>query len=219
MVNYTQHAVLFVDDDAQVRKSFQLAFEDDVEVVTSSTAQSALRVLRRNQKIAVVIADERMPEQSGIPFLLKVREERPDVVRMLLSEQADPGVLQAAINQVEVLRHIAKPWNADELRSWLRHGVELAVSRRPPVDFDDARGLISANIRRLRHQQRLKQDDLARKAGLDARTLGYLEQADGNPALSTLVAVAAALGTDVTALLTRAEPPTGKRVRHSREGG
>jgi DNA-binding NtrC family response regulator len=215
-VDHSRHAVLFVDADAQVRKTFQASFEDQLEVLTSSTAQSALKVLRRNQRVAVVVADEHTPELSGIGLLMRARQERPDVARMLLTQEADARILQEAINQAEVMRYVTKPWNADELLTWLRRGIELAVSRRPPVDLEDARGLISANIRRLRHEQRIKQEDLARLAGLDARTLGYLEQADGNPALSTLVAVASALGTDVRSLLTRAEPPSGKRVRHSR---
>ena len=58
-----------------------------------------------------------MPEMDGAVFLAKVRQTWPDTVRLLLTGHADMAQTVSAINQGEIYRFIAKPWNDQELIS------------------------------------------------------------------------------------------------------
>ena len=49
-------------------------------------------------EVGVVIADQRMPGMAGTELLARVAEEKPDVVRIVLTAYADVGSLLDAIN-------------------------------------------------------------------------------------------------------------------------
>src|SRR5262245_19551606 len=72
---------------------------------------------------AVIVSDQRMPGMSGIEFLQKAKERRPDAVGILLTAYADLGVLIDAVNSGAVERYIQKPWDSKELTVVLRQGI------------------------------------------------------------------------------------------------
>jgi len=61
---------------------------------------------------------------SGTEFLQKVKECSPDTIRVMLSGYAEPEAILASINQGEVFRFIAKPWNDDDLKTTIRQCLE-----------------------------------------------------------------------------------------------
>lgn len=65
---------------------------------------------------------------------------------------------------------------------------------------------IAARVRAGRAQNRWTLDELAARSGVSRRLLVGIEQADANPSLSTLLKLAAALGTSLSALLEE-QPP------------
>src|SRR5262245_42400159 len=72
---------------------------------------------------AVIVSDQRMPGMSGIEFLQKAKDRRPDVVGILLTAYADLGVLIDAVNSGAVERYVQKPWDSKELTVILRQGI------------------------------------------------------------------------------------------------
>ena len=110
-------SVLFVDDEPLARKYFAQSIEPYCEVFVAASAAEALDVMRnRGEEIGLVIADERMPGESGIQFLASIRQRWPNVRRMLTTAYADIEKLAAAINLAEIHRYIAKPWSVVDLR-------------------------------------------------------------------------------------------------------
>ena len=69
---------------------------------------------------------------------------------------------------------------------------------------------LARNLASLRHTRALTQDALARHAGLPRSTIANLESGEGNPSLSVLVKVAAALAVSIDELL--ASPRAHVRV-------
>jgi transcriptional regulator with XRE-family HTH domain len=67
---------------------------------------------------------------------------------------------------------------------------------------------LAANLRRLRAVRRWTQAELAERAGLPRATCAGLEQADTNPSLASVLAVAAALGVGLDELV---RPDAGRR--------
>src|SRR6185369_11818833 len=72
-----------------------------------------------------------------------------------------------------------------------------------PPDQPDARTAahLARNLVSLRHTRSLTQDMLARHAAVPRSTIANLESGEGNPSLSVLVKVAAALGVPIDELL------------------
>ena len=67
-------------------------------------------------EIAVVVADQRMPEMEGIQFLEKVKERWPDTIRIIMTAHLDFDVMVNAVNKANVYRVILKPWDETEIK-------------------------------------------------------------------------------------------------------
>ena len=119
------YRILLVDDEPNVLSALKrvistIPAEDlDCEPAQIELFTSVHAALERIDGVSVdlVISDYRMPEMSGVDFLLKVVERQPDVARLILSGYADFEGLMDAINKVQVFRFISKPWHDFELKS------------------------------------------------------------------------------------------------------
>jgi response regulator RpfG family c-di-GMP phosphodiesterase len=124
--------VLVVDDEGEILYSLRGLLRKEYDFYTAQSGYEGLRALER-APVQVVVADQRMPEMSGVDFLAQVRARYPDTTRLLLTGYADLPAVIAAINHGHVFRYITKPWDPDGLRLVLREACEqhaLAVGRR-----------------------------------------------------------------------------------------
>jgi transcriptional regulator with XRE-family HTH domain len=67
----------------------------------------------------------------------------------------------------------------------------------------DLKEVMAVNLRRIRHDKNMTQEDLAHRAGLSARYIGAIERADKSASVTVLGRIASALGVDATALIER----------------
>ena len=118
-----RHGLLLVDDEKEILRSLTLTFEDDYEIFTASSGAEALTLLGR-EDIALVIADQRMPEMTGVEFLVEVRNINPQIIRIILTGYTDNNALVQAINQGQIYQYITKPWDRQELRIIVNRALE-----------------------------------------------------------------------------------------------
>jgi two-component system, NtrC family, sensor kinase len=116
--------VLFVDDEPENLFVFEAACAERFAVLTASSARTALELMRTHE-VAVLIADQRMPEMTGLELLERIEAEHPQTVRMLVTAYADLKTAIDAINRGRVRRYLRKPWDAEELAVTLAEGVEF----------------------------------------------------------------------------------------------
>jgi CheY-like chemotaxis protein len=116
--------ILVVDDEEAILETMTFTFEDDYEVLTSSSARDALALLEREGPVAVVISDQRMPEMTGVEFLARVFAMHPTTVRIILTGFADMDAIIRAINDGHVYAYITKPWEPDQLKQVVRRAVD-----------------------------------------------------------------------------------------------
>lgn len=116
--------ILVVDDEEAILETMAFTFEDDYEVVTSSSPSDGLAKLDAYAPVAVVISDQRMPEMTGVEFLARVYERYPSTVRMILTGFADMDATIRAINDGHVYAYVTKPWEPDQLKQVVRRAVE-----------------------------------------------------------------------------------------------
>jgi response regulator RpfG family c-di-GMP phosphodiesterase len=121
--------LLIVDDEPQVCDTLRRVLRrDGFHVLTANSAADALATLENNA-VDVIISDQRMPRESGVSLLGKVRERWPDVIRFLLSGAADADEVDRAVADGTVQLFLSKPVPGSELR---RHLVAALGSRSAP---------------------------------------------------------------------------------------
>lgn len=117
--------ILCVDHETGVLRALQRLFLDsDYEIITASSGEEGISVLKTTEDIRVVIADYRMPGMNGIDFLQQVYALRPDTVRIVLSGYADTAAIVEAINEGQIYKFIPKPWNDDELKVTIANALD-----------------------------------------------------------------------------------------------
>jgi CheY-like chemotaxis protein len=116
--------ILVVDDEEAILETMAFTFEDDYEVVTSSSPRDGLAQLDRHAPVAVVISDQRMPEMTGVEFLAEVYQRHPNTVRIILTGFADMDAIIGAINDGHVYAYVTKPWEPDQLKQVVRRAVD-----------------------------------------------------------------------------------------------
>lgn len=111
--------LLTVDDDADVLRAIERDLRShygaDYRVISSESPQGALDLLKglkvRNDGVALLLADQRMPRMDGVGFLQAAREIYPDAKRALLTAYADTNAAISAINQANIDYFFMKPWD------------------------------------------------------------------------------------------------------------
>ncbi|MFC4589470.1 FAD-dependent oxidoreductase [Sphaerisporangium corydalis] len=116
--------ILTVDDDPQVlravRRDLRTAYSGRYRVLGASSGKEALDILDalddRGDEPALFMADQRMPEMTGVEFLLEAGARFPDARRVLLTAYADTDAAITAINRVRLHHYLMKPWDPPEER-------------------------------------------------------------------------------------------------------
>ena len=116
--------VLFVDDDAKILSSFRRILAGTFELETALGPKEALNLIAGKRTFAVVVSDLKMPDMDGIELLEKIRQAKPDTVRIMLTGFADLDAAMNAVNRGHVFRFLSKPCDPDTLLATVEAGVE-----------------------------------------------------------------------------------------------
>lgn len=111
--------LLSVDDDSDVLRAIERDLRShygaEYRVISSDSPQGALDILGelkvRNDGVALLLADQRMPRMDGVTFLQEARQIFPDAKRALLTAYADTNAAISAINQANLDYFFLKPWD------------------------------------------------------------------------------------------------------------
>ncbi len=129
--NYREFATLFVDDEEQARKYFRMAFEGDFQVLTAASVEDAWALLQAGEPpVGLVVADQRMPHETGNELLARVRRTNPEIVRILTTAHGDLDTVIDAVNTGAIFKYVVKPWDVRELRGTLLRAMEYFLLRR-----------------------------------------------------------------------------------------
>jgi sigma-B regulation protein RsbU (phosphoserine phosphatase) len=115
--------ILYIDDEQDNLTVFYSTFRRDFKVYLANSGQEGLEIMEKN-KVHLVIADQRMPEMTGIEFLEMIKLKYPECIRMVLTGYTDVEAIIQAINKGRVYRYVTKPWNKDDLRLTIDHALE-----------------------------------------------------------------------------------------------
>lgn len=117
-----------MDDEDSIHRALERTLRrEPYEVLHAYDAGEAEAILRQRADVRAVVCDHYMPGTLGLDFMLHVRETRPEVIAILLTAQADVGMIITAMNEGRLHRFFTKPWDGDEVRRSLRELLGLPV--------------------------------------------------------------------------------------------
>jgi thioredoxin reductase (NADPH) len=114
--------LLTVDDDPDVLRAVERDLRShygaQYRVLASEAPEKGLDLLKqlrvRNDSVALLLVDQRMPKIDGVQFLEQARDIYPEAKRALLTAYADTGAAISAINQASINYFFLKPWDPPE---------------------------------------------------------------------------------------------------------
>ncbi len=128
--------ILAIDDDLSVLRAvdrdLKTRFAPNYRILAVDSPVKALGAVRqltaRGDRVALFLADQRMPHMSGTEFLQEASALQPEARRVLLTAYADSAAAIDAINRVKLHHYLMKPWEppeqhlypvlADQLEDW-----------------------------------------------------------------------------------------------------
>jgi len=116
--------ILTVDDDpmvsAAITRDLSSRYGADYRIVRATSGAQALAVLTelalRDEPVALIAADQRMPQMTGVEMLEQARVHAPGAKLLLLTAYADTDVAIKAINDIGLDYYLLKPWDPPEDR-------------------------------------------------------------------------------------------------------
>ncbi len=197
--------ILAVDDDPDVSRALdrdlRRKYNNVFRVLRATSGAAALDLLKqlklRNEPVAFLLTDQRMPQMSGVEFLEQALMLFPDAKRALLTAYADTDAAIRAINTVKIDYYLVKPWDPPEehlypvlqdlLDDWLANfhppfeGVRVIGHRWSPLSHQ-VKDFLSRNLtpyQWLDVETNKDVQGLIKHVGLDVSRLPLLLFADG----------------------------------------
>ena len=191
--------ILIIDDEEAITESLALTLGTEYPVYTAQSGAEGLEILDR-EEVALIICDQVMPGMSGVEFFETVVKRHPRPLRIMLTGYADMQSLVRAINDGQIYRYIAKPWEPDDLRIDVRRAMESFRLMSENVRL--AENLAAAN-ERLRSENLYLREEIGRRHQ-------FSEIIGNSPAMQRVFGMMIKVAeTDATVLIT-GETGTGK---------
>ncbi len=118
-----KRSLLYIDDERQNLVAFKNVFSDEFEVYTALDTKVGYDLVKEH-RIKLIVADQRMPGETGVQFLARIRKEFPNTVRTILTGYSDIEAVIDAINQSHIYYFFRKPWDEGRLKMVFRNAFE-----------------------------------------------------------------------------------------------
>jgi CheY-like chemotaxis protein len=128
----SKKVILCVDDERiillSLRDQLSYHFGDRYSYEFAESADEALEVIEElyedGVKILIIVSDWLMPNMKGDEFLIQVHQKFPDIVKVLLTGQADEEAIERTRKYANLHCYLAKPWDKETLIDALESGLE-----------------------------------------------------------------------------------------------
>ncbi len=127
-----KQVILFVDDEkivleslkTQVRDHFGSRYKYETADNAADAAEVIDELMEDESDVLMIVSDWLMPGIRGDEFLIDLHKKYPNIVKVMLTGQADEAAVNRAKEQAGLHRCIYKPWSEEELIDTIRSGLE-----------------------------------------------------------------------------------------------
>ena len=123
--------IICIDDEQIVLNSLNKQISDkfggEFFVELAESGEEALELFtdlkEEGYEVVMFISDQIMPGMKGDELLTTIQQQDQDIIKILLTGQADLEATVNAINNANLFRYIAKPWNKEDLLLTIDKGL------------------------------------------------------------------------------------------------
>lgn len=124
-------AIVCVDDESIILNSLgeqiENLFGTDLIYEYAENAEEGMDVLEELMaegiNVMVIVSDWLMPGKKGDEFLIEVHKKFPNIIKVLLTGQADESAIENAKQNANLFACIHKPWTAEQLEAVIKSGI------------------------------------------------------------------------------------------------
>ncbi|WP_075589747.1 hybrid sensor histidine kinase/response regulator [Labilibacter marinus] len=116
-------AIFYIDDEKENLLGFKTSYYKDFNIITASNKTEANQILDEH-KIAVFLVDFKMPDEDGLSFVMRIKDQFPDAIFILVTAYTNMDLVINAFNFNVFFQFIQKPWNYLHLKSILYSALE-----------------------------------------------------------------------------------------------
>lgn len=126
-------AILCIDDEKiildSLKSQLKSEFQNEYILEFAQSALEGFEIINQLKEdsidMVIIISDWLMPQMKGDEFLIKVHQQFPKVVTVLLTGQADRDAVIRAKLEANLFRCIHKPWTKEELINTIKEGLNI----------------------------------------------------------------------------------------------
>jgi CheY-like chemotaxis protein len=127
---FLNRKILCVDGEPAGLRCYQPMLGRGFDIVTATSGEEGLALLRSRGPFAVVIADLRLVDRDGEPFLKRAHQVAPNTIRLLVAENLDLNGAVSAVNEGCVFRLLSKPCDKVLLRAAVSEALDCYRARK-----------------------------------------------------------------------------------------
>lgn len=110
------YGILYIDDELKSLKYFEAIFENLAPIhIANSPEEGYALFCEHHERIGVVVSDKKMPGESGLDLLQRIRKVDPNPLRFLVTAFSDLDAAVDALNDGLLYSYLTKPWDPDDL--------------------------------------------------------------------------------------------------------
>lgn len=115
-------AVLIIDDDAFMLKVLYRVLQKEYVIYQAGSSEEAVEVLR-GRHVKAILCDHILPGQSGLDFLITLKQRNAQVKSVLFSAALETEQFIKAINEGQIFRFVKKPASPADIQQAVREAV------------------------------------------------------------------------------------------------
>jgi len=154
-------SLLFVDTPNNL-EALRNLFETEYHVYTANSFEEAIQILQSTE-ISAMTTEAELNGEECIPFIVALRELKPDLATILLTASKDASLAIRLINEGRIFRYLVKPFTRQILKDTIREAI---------AQFSNTHSseIIARNVERKRifgdvpHIQTMNLKDIIRRA-------------------------------------------------------
>ncbi len=113
---FAEYGILYIDDEMKSLKHFEAIFEDLAPIYIANSPEEGYALFcEHHDHIGVVVSDKKMPGESGLELLKRIRRFDPNPLRFLVTAFSDFDAAVDSLNDGLLYSYLTKPWDPDDL--------------------------------------------------------------------------------------------------------
>lgn len=154
-----KYTVLYVDDEQDNLIAFKAVFRRHYNILLVSSGEEALQLLNE-QKVDLIISDQRMPKMTGVELFEQVLQSHPDIIRMVLTGYSDVQAIIDGINKGKIYHYITKPWDVDELKIIMDNALETYALKQKNKQLEEEKSALQLKTTQMEKENILSQFEI-----------------------------------------------------------